>query len=396
MSSSILTVSQLNFHVKSLIESDERLNSIMVRGEISNLNKHYSGHYYFSLKDGQSVVKCVMFRSSASKLRFSAENGMAVIVSGRVSVFERDGQYQLYAGDMQPDGIGSLQLAYEQLKEKLNKMGVFAPEHKRSLPRFPKKVGVITSPTGAAIRDIMNVLGRRYPLCDIVLCPVLVQGQGSEEQLIAAMRRFNDKKAADVIIIGRGGGSIEDLWSFNSERLAMEIYRSEIPVISAVGHETDFTICDFAADMRAPTPSAAAEIAVPDIHELRARTANYSFTLGKYLKTLIDSKRRRLSTAASSKALTSMDTVINIKRERLDHSVSRLLSNMRSALSEKSKGFASSTAKLDALSPLKVLSRGYSIAKKQDAIIKSVNDVIAGEKFELVLSDGSVECSVCE
>ena len=265
------SVSELNGYIKRIIESNRTLASVTVKGEISNFTAHRSGHFYFSLKDSEGQIKAVMFRSRAQTLRFMPESGMKVIVHGSVSVYERDGVYQLYASSIQPDGIGALYLAYEQLKEKLYKNGIFDPAHKMPLPKYPEKIGVITSPTGAAVRDIINVLKRRYPIASIYLYPSLVQGDGAEEDLIKAVDYFDRSNLCDVIIIGRGGGSIEDLWAFNSEKLAMRIFDCKIPIISAVGHETDFTICDFVADMRAPTPSAAAEISAPDIAELLLR-----------------------------------------------------------------------------------------------------------------------------
>ena len=266
----VLSVSQLNRYIKMNFDADENLANIFISGEISNFTNHYrTGHLYFTLKDDSSAVRAVMFNSSAKRLKFMPEDGMKVIARGRVSVYEASGQYQLYVDDMQPDGVGALNLAYEQLKEKLQKEGLFSELHKKPLPPYPEKVGVITSPTGAAVRDIINVLGRRFSYAEIVFCPVLVQGDGAHLQLTDAVNLFNSERAADVIIIGRGGGSIEDLWEFNDEGLARAVYNSEIPVISAVGHETDFTICDFVADMRAPTPSAAAELAVPDANELQ-------------------------------------------------------------------------------------------------------------------------------
>ena len=268
----VLTIGQLNAYVKSLLDGDDNLNHVYVSAEISNFTNHYrTGHFYFSLKDENAVIRAVMFRSSAQRLKFLPQDGMRVIVRGRVSLYEWDGQYQLYVDDLQPDGVGALNLAYEQLKEKLSKEGLFAPERKKTLPRYPMRVGVVTSPTGAAVRDIINVLSRRFPLAQIILQPVQVQGADAPGQIADAIRLFNEKKAADVLIVGRGGGSLEELWAFNEEEVARAVAASEIPVVSAVGHETDFTICDFAADLRAPTPSAAAELCVPDAQGELAR-----------------------------------------------------------------------------------------------------------------------------
>ena len=276
----VLTIAQLNRYVKSRLDADENLYNVFLVGEISNFTDHYkTGHFYFTLKDSDAQIKAVMFRQNALRVKFKPENGLKVIVRGRVSLYEAAGSYQVFVDDMQPDGVGALNLAFEQLKERLQKEGLFDEAHKKPLPRYPQRIGVITSETGAAVQDILNILGRRFPYAEVVLAPVLVQGDGAPEQMIAALQDFNRLQNADVIIIGRGGGSAEDLWAFNDENLAYAVYRSEIPVISAVGHETDFTICDFVADLRAPTPSAAAELAVPDQTELRAEILNMSYRM---------------------------------------------------------------------------------------------------------------------
>ncbi|MBQ3004952.1 MAG: exodeoxyribonuclease VII large subunit, partial [Clostridia bacterium] len=264
-----ITVSQLNAYLKSIIEYDDNLRDFYLKGEISNFTNHYrTGHLYMTLKDGESQVKAVMFRSAAQKLKFRPENSMQIIARGRISVYERDGQYQFYIEEMQPDGVGALALAFEQLKKKLENEGLFSKEYKKPIPEFPERIGVVTSPTGAAIQDILNVLGRRYPKAEVIFAPVQVQGDSASGQIAKAIFEFNQKKCADVLIVGRGGGSIEDLWAFNEEVVARAVFASKIPIISAVGHETDFTICDFVADLRAPTPSAAAELATPDIDKL--------------------------------------------------------------------------------------------------------------------------------
>ena len=292
----IITVGQLNRYVKSLLDADENLYNLYLVGEISNFTDHYkSGHFYFSLKDEDAQIKAVMFRNNASRVRFRVENGMRVIVRGRVSMYEAAGQYQIFVDDMQPDGVGALNLAFEQLKEKLQKEGLFDAAHKKPIPKMPKRVGVITSATGAAVQDILNILGRRFPLAEVVLASVLVQGEGAHEQLIAAIQEFNRNKCADVLIIGRGGGSTEDLWEFNNEDLARAVYASKIPVISAVGHETDFTICDFVADLRAPTPSAAAELAVPDQNEVLAYLDTLQNRLLRAVSLKLSDERYRLS-----------------------------------------------------------------------------------------------------
>ncbi len=387
----VVTVSQLNQYVKSLLDSNPLLSSVYISGEISNFTNHYkSGHLYFTLKDENAAVKAVMFKGQASKLTFTPESGMKVIVRARVSLYDRDGAYQIYVDAMQPDGVGALQLAFEQLKAKLEKEGLFDKSRKRPLPRFPQKVGVITAETGAAVRDIINVLGRRYPLAEIVLCPVLVQGEGSPPQLIDALKRFNDEKAADVIIIGRGGGSIEDLWAFNDEGVARAVAASAIPVISAVGHETDFTICDFVADLRAPTPSAAAELAVPDERELFVRLDHLMQRSSAALDFRLKREHQRLETLSKSRVMKEPLTLIEEQQMRLDYAVKGLGVGFGSKLSEEQKRLSAGAAKLDALSPLKVLGRGYAIARKGDVVLRSVKDVSSGDRFSVRLADGDL------
>ncbi len=393
----IISVSQLNYYVKSLLENDMHLNNVIVTGEISNLTDHYrSGHIYFSLKDDKSVIRAVIFAGNARNLRFKPEEGMKVIAVGRVSLYEQTGAYQLYVEGMQPDGIGALTMAYEQLKKKLEQKGLFAPEHKKSIPSFPKTIGVITSPTGAVIRDIQNVISRRFPYVDILLCPVLVQGENAAPQLINAVNTLNEYDLADVIIIGRGGGSIEDLWAFNDENLAYSIYASNIPVISAVGHETDFTICDFVSDLRAPTPSAAAELAVPDAEELKA----YYQSQEQYIKSLIDRKlisskseldyfKQRVNAKAPEKLVADYEQSLYNMRKTAENSINTKYIKTMEAFS----GLAS---KLEALNPLSVLSRGYAIAKKDDKIISSVKELKQGDIIKLTLNDGNVKAEVKE
>lgn len=332
----VLSVSQLNRYIKMNFDADENLANIFISGEISNFTNHYrTGHLYFTLKDDSAAVRAVMFNSSAKRLKFMPEDGMKVIARGRVSVYEASGQYQLYVDDMQPDGVGALNLAYEQLKEKLQKEGLFSEHHKKPLPPYPEKVGVITSPTGAAVRDIINVLGRRFPYAEIVFCPVLVQGDGAHLQLTDAVNMFNSERAADVIIIGRGGGSIEDLWEFNDEGLARAVYNSEIPVISAVGHETDFTICDFVADMRAPTPSAAAELAVPDANELQYALSALKNRMFLNVSSGIADRRSRLEYLTSKGALKSPDEMLSNRSQRLDTAFSKMLSSYENRIGGK-------------------------------------------------------------
>lgn len=388
-----ITVSSLNRHIKLLLENDSSLAGVSVKGELSNFKRHSSGHCYMTLKDEGAAVAAVMFRSVADKLRFNPENGMKVIVTGRISVYERDGRYQIYIDSMQPDGIGDLHIAFEQLKEKLGKMGIFDMQHKKPIPKFPKTVGVVTSPTGAAVRDIVNVISRRYPLCEVLICPVLVQGEGAARQISNAIEYINKNKCADVIIAGRGGGSLEDLWAFNEEPVAMAIANSEIPVISAVGHETDFSISDFAADLRAPTPSAAAELAVPSSAELKALLAkNYSAMLSSIKKNL-NYKRSVLS---SFSVKSPMD-LINRNRIAIDNYEKHMTSAFYIKLQNKKKLLQVNAAKLESLSPLSVLSRGYGVVSDEKGMVaKSAAQLCPGEKINVRMNDGTVKCTVDE
>lgn len=393
--SSVITVSQLNFYIKSLLDESPALREIYITGEISNLTDHYrSGHIYLSLKDEKALVRAVMFAGNARHLRFKPEEGMKVIARGRVSVYEATGQYQLYIEDMQPDGIGALNLAYEQLKKKLSAEGLFSEDIKKPIPAYPKRIGVITSPTGAAVQDILNILGRRYPIAEVVFCPVLVQGENASAQLIDAIERFNKANAADVIIIGRGGGSIEDLWAFNDEKLARTIAKSDIPVISAVGHETDFTICDFVADLRAPTPSAAAELATPNMTELLSYFKSVKDSLPAIMQRRIDFEKQELDNLASSKVLLSPEEFINIRKNELDMLSADMIKAFKAILSENQRDFVALSAKLDALSPLSVLSRGYSIVQNKNKVIKSAKELNIGQNIMVKLSDGKAECEV--
>lgn len=389
----VITVSQLNRYVKSLLDGDPHLTSVYISGEISNFTNHYkSGHLYMSLKDEGAVVKAVMFRAYASRLAFTPENGMKVIVKARVSLYEKDGAYQIYIEEMQPDGVGALQVAYEQLKARLAKEGLFDESRKRPLPRFPARVGVITSPTGAAVRDILNVLGRRYPLAQVVFVPVLVQGEGAAPQLCDALRRLNEQQAADVLIIGRGGGSIEELWAFNEESVARAVAASRIPVISAVGHETDFTICDFAADLRAPTPSAAAELAVPDQRALLQQLRHLHERMGAAAGHTVARENQRLAALRQKRCLSTPLFFVEEQGMRLDYLTRAFSSFAQVTIGRGQQRLAAASGKLDALSPLKVLSRGYAIAYKGDQVIKSVKDVRAGDRVSVRLQDGSVPC----
>lgn len=392
----ILSVSQLNFYIKSLFDSDSKLNDLLIQGEISNFTDHYkSGHLYFSLKDENSVVKAVMFSGNTKRLRFMPENGMKVIVRAKASLYEVSGQYQLYVEDMQPDGIGALSLAFEQLKDKLKKEGLFNTSIKKTIPKYPKKIGVVTSDTGAAIKDIENILSRRYPIAEVILCPVLVQGEEAPRQIVDAIQRFNLIKACDVMIVGRGGGSIEDLWAFNDERLARAIYESEIPIISAVGHETDFTISDFVADLRAPTPSAAAELAVPNINDIYAEIDSYVLSLNKEITYILENYKTDLSILSNTLKNKNPEKIIEEKRLRLDIIYSELLKAFNNKLSLHKDKFVKLNSKLNMLSPLKVLSMGYTIAiSSTGKSIKSVNDTEINENLILKMFDGEIDCIV--
>lgn len=390
-----MTVSELNGYVKTLLEGDALLASVYISGEISNFTNHYSsGHLYMSLKDDNALVRAVMFKGYASKLRFKPTNGMKVIVRAKASLYGKDGSFQLYIESMEPDGIGALQMAYEQLKQKLAAEGLFDQSRKKPLPPFPKRVGVITSPTGAAVRDMLNVLGRRYPMAEVIFHPVLVQGEGAKGQIADALRRFNALKAADVILLGRGGGSIEELWAFNEEEVARAVAASDIPIISAVGHETDFTICDFVADMRAPTPSAAAELAVPDQNQLRHRLVQLYRLLKQDVNHAVEQQEKRLTVLRAKRCLATPLFYVEEQAMRLDYLTRRFATAGQQYLARGDRRVTAAAAKLDALSPLKVLSRGYAIAVTPSGVIKSVDDVTAGDKFMLQVADGNLSCQV--
>ncbi len=391
----IITVSQLNDYIKKLIDGSKYLADVWLKGEISNFTNHYkTGHLYFTLKDEGSLIRAIMFAGNANKLIFKPENGMKVIVHGRVSAFVRDGQYQIYVDSMEPDGIGALYIAYEQLKAKLKAEGLFDESKKKQLPKIPLRVGIITSPTGAAVRDIINICGRRFPFAKLVLYPALVQGEGAAAKLIEGVQVL-DNGSVDVIIIGRGGGSIEDLWAFNNEELARTIFRCKTPVISAVGHETDFTICDFVADRRAPTPSAAAELAVPDTAELKRKIQNITGRMELLLSRDIDVKRQKLRTMAEKRVLTSPANLIDDKRMLLISNTQRMEASMRLLLSRKQNEFARYTAKLESLNPMSVISRGYSaVFDGSGGLIKSVDQVAVGDGISFKTADGTVYGSV--
>lgn len=387
------TVSQVNRFIKQMVDKTPVLNNICIKGEISNFKRHFSGHCYLTLKDDGGVLRAVMFKGVADKLGYEPENGMKVLAAGRISVYERDGAYQLYIEDLKRDGLGSLYEAYEKLKKQLENEGLFDASHKKPIPKFPKTVGVVTAKTGAAVRDIINVLNRRYPYAKVVLYPSLVQGENAAKNVCEAIEYFNEKNLADVLIVGRGGGSIEDLWAFNEEITARAIYHSKIPVISAVGHETDFTIADFVSDLRAPTPSAAAELAVPSAAELKNRFNDYLKRLVLAQKSVIVKKRSSLERIK----LKNVDALLDDYRLRFDNLLIQAQKSMKIVFERKKKILVQLSARMEAMSPLAVLSRGYSIAVDNDKnVIKSVNDINKDDEFELILSDGSKKCRVEE
>ena len=393
----ILSVSQLNIYAKSIIDQDINLSNVFVAGEISNFVDHYrSGHLYMTIKDNSASIKAVMFSGNASKLKFRPENGMSVIIRGRVSIYERDGQYQLYIDDMQPDGVGSLSLAFEQLKEKLAKEGLFSKEHKKQIPQIPSRIAIISSPTGAAIQDVLNVLGRRFPLSEIVFAGVKVQGDGSADQICNAIEKINSLNAADVIIIARGGGSAEDLWEFNNEKLAYAIYNSNIPIISGVGHETDFTICDFVADLRAPTPSAAAELAVPDANQQYYYISSLKNAIDASINEYLFNCESRFAKLCESKLLTNPISIIDVCNEHLCCLSNNLNSCIKNKIKDLSADFSVLCASLDGLSPLKVLSRGYSIVKKDDKVISTVENLKIDDEIEIKFNSGSAKAKILE
>lgn len=391
-----LTVTQLNEYVKRMIDTTPQLTSLYVKGEISNFKNHYgTGHYYFTLKDEGSQLRAVMFKSAAAKMKFLPENGMKITAHGRLSAFVRDGTYQLYCDSMEPDGVGALYIAYEQLKKRLEAEGLFDVSKKRPLPKIPMRIGIITSATGAAIRDMINVCGRRFPAAKLVLYPSLVQGPGAPAELIAGMQYFNAMRSVDVIIIGRGGGSIEDLWAFNDEGLARTIAASQIPVISAVGHETDFTICDFVADRRAPTPSAAAELAVPDTAELKRKIQNIVSREANVLLTMLKSRRDRLDSLANARAMTNPMNLIDDRRMLLDMLTERMVRAEENNVQIRRSLLARDAGCLDALNPLSVLARGYSAVYKTDGtLVKSIDNVKIGDTVEFKTIGGSALCTV--
>lgn len=396
MLKSALTVRQLNLYVRSLIEGDARLSNVLVSGELSNFKNHYaSGHLYFTLKDREASIRCVMFRSFAERIKFKPLDGLKVVLRGRVSIYEKDGQYQFYAEEMLPEGVGDIALGFEQVKAKLETEGLFDQSTKRPLPKFPKRIAVVTSDTGAAVKDIMNILSRRWSLAEIVLCSVAVQGEQAVPEMLSALDRLYSLSGIDVIIIGRGGGSAEDLWAFNSEQLARKIYESPVPVISAVGHETDFTICDFVADLRAPTPSAAAELAVPDINEISSKLNRYENSLKSFLENKYQFSFARLEALLNAFCMKNpTDFIVGRSYERLDRLTDKLSQAANRTLDSVDRSFVSLTARLDALSPLKVLSRGYAAVSKDNGTVSSVTQAQKGDILDVSLTDGTLICVV--
>ena len=389
-----ISVTELNKYIKEKIDGDEMLNNVLVKGEISNYKHHYTGHLYFTLKDENSLIKCIMFKSYAGNLKFEPKDGMKVTIFGTVSVFERDGVYQIYVKAMQEDGLGSLYKAYEEMKARLEKEGLFDPNHKKKIPIMPKCIGVLTSNTGAVIRDIINVSTRRNPNVYIKLLPVPVQGAGAAEKIAEAIKLMNEKKLADVIIVARGGGSLEDLWPFNEEIVARAIYDSEIPIISAVGHETDFSISDFVADLRAPTPSAAAELAVPDIYEVNQKILGYQNRLKISLIKKVELMQMRYEKCMASTVFKEPTRKIQEQYLVIDQYIKKLENIIKTKYEKEKSNFVELTAKLDAYSPLKTLLRGYSITEKDGKIVKKVAELKSGDEILIRLADGKKNATI--
>lgn len=389
-----VTVTDLNKYIKEKFDNDEALINIMVKGEISNFKNHYTGHLYFTLKDENSIIKCVMFKNYAERLKFEPKDGTQVIVFGSVTVFEKGGNYQIYVKAMKEDGIGDLYTKYEELKLRLEKAGMFDMAHKKKIPVMPKIIGVLTSQTGSVIRDIINVSTRRNPNVYIRLLPVPVQGEGACNKIADSIRLMNEKKLADVLIVARGGGSLEDLWPFNEEVVAKAIYNSEIPVISAVGHETDFTIADFVADLRAPTPSAAAELAVPDIEDLKYKITTYRQRLKTSLKKKVELARLRYEKVISSRTFKEPTRNINDNYLKVDTYIKRLENKIKLIYKEKESNYAKVVSRLDTLSPLKTLARGYCLAECEGEIVKKSTDVKSGDKLDIKFQDGNIKTKV--
>ena len=389
-----ISVTELNSYIKDKIADDEYLNNVLIKGEISNFKNHYTGHMYFTLKDENSLIKCVMFKTYAQKLEFMPKDGMKVFVLGGVSVFERDGVYQIYVKAMQEDGVGILYKKYEELKQRLDEEGYFAEEHKKQIPQMPKIIGVLTSQTGSVIRDIINVSTRRNPNVNIRLYPVPVQGEGAAEKIADGIKFMNENNLADVLILARGGGSLEDLWPFNEEIVAHAIYNSQIPIISAVGHETDFSISDFVADLRAPTPSAAAELAVPDIYEVKQKINTYQNRLRLTLVKKVEIMKLRYEKCMSSRVFKEPLRNINDNYLKIDTYIKTLENIIKTKQKEEKTKYIELISKLDTLSPLKTLTRGYSLVEQNGKIIKSAKDVKAGDKIDIKFTDGTKQAEI--
>lgn len=397
MAQTILSITQLNEYIRGRMDADPVLAQVAVRGEISNYKLYPSGHHYFTLKDEGSALKCVLFKGNALRLRFRPENGMKIIAMGRVSVFPRDGAYQLYCTALALDGVGDLYAAFEQLKKKLAAQGLFDPAHKKPLPKFPGTIGIITSSAGAAVHDMLRILRKRYPLSRVRLLPVRVQGAEAPGEIAAAIAYANRYHLADLLIVGRGGGSIEDLWAFNDERVAYAIYESQIPVISAVGHEPDVTISDFVADLRAATPSNAAELAVPDQDALRQNLDAMSSAMATVLGRQLKSARQHLDVLAQSPALRSPTGYLEQREKSLELLKNRLVSAQNASITRKNQRYIAAVSKLDAMSPLKVLTRGYSMAQtERGEVLRSVRQVELGERIHIALGDGKLSATVME
>ena len=393
---SVYTVSQVNMYIKSLLDEIPHIKNMYIKGEISNFKHYNRGHMYFTLKDSKSQLKCVMFSGDNYRLRFEPENGMKVVCFGQVGVYERDGVYQLYVRDMQVDGVGDLTVAFEQLKAKLEAEGLFDESHRKPIQKYPRKVGVVTSNMGAAVEDIKNVISRRFPLCEIVICPTIVQGDLAAPDIVKSIKMLDSMEGIDTIIVGRGGGSIEDLWAFNTEEVARAVYACKTPVISAVGHETDTTICDFVADLRAPTPSAAAELAVPDIASEKQRIANLSNALYDVMSVDIERRQTKLDLIKNNSPLASVDAYFTALNDNVESINARLLQSYKAIVTSADNKLVGTVRALNALSPLAVLSRGYSITKHDDKVVTSKSDVTRGDIIDITLSDGSITAKVLE
>ena len=392
----VLTVSQVNTYIKALLDEIPHIKNVYISGEISNFKHYPSGHMYFTLKDSKSQLKAIMFSSDNYKLKFRPENGMKVICFGQIGVYERDGVYQLYVRDMQTQGIGSLTVAFEQLKEKLDKEGLFSGDNKKPLPKYPSKIGVATSNMGAAVEDIKNILGRRYPLCEVVIVPTVVQGDSAPADIVSSLEFLDKMQGIDLIIVGRGGGSLEDLWAFNTEEVARAVFACKTPVISAVGHETDFTICDFVADLRAPTPSAAAELAVPDIENEKLKVSNLGASVETLVSRNIERKSEKLENLIKKSALSDIDSFFNNALDKIDIVSQKINKSFESILLKKESSLRSAAKALSALSPLAVIARGYSITRKNGAVVKSADNLSVGDEIDILINEGEIKAKICE